>query len=577
MATLIGHPELGSELELAFVQLRRMRPAENLTTPTEQEYSVAFKQRIGRIREVRIVLRGTRASILERLRVAVLHFLGGEVAAKFVSSNDSLTSEDMIVDALSEFEESLPITAKEMVAICARPGTLEELRDDLEISYGEFNLALVALGEPYKPFRNVEGHEQTFAYFKRSHADSILGALRERFVAHFDSDASLNAYVTLRSLDELVPEPDWLDRVSLPSDLMMFEHVELWLKKVGASPMGDCPTTLPPVEEVRSSNRKTIDDFYDRSANVVLAWCGKHSTDPPEVWANAENGVRGLADALEASGRLDFRLLTSDRLISILQTEQLWPPTMPPTTSLDALEITESQVVTQASSVERERDRKRDERRSIALDGESHIADPDRYGSLAAIVRKGVTEGFLDTPARTSRLQSAPTRTVSGGGFGGGGSGSSVRATTVQRNAIGFVGEVLAYDWLRKQYPEDVTPDAWRSTYRRHSFGGDVGDDRLGYDFEVVLKSRTRLFEVKATSTDKLEIELGESEVKCARKYARSKTHIYRVLFIRNALDRDTRSLHVLPNPFSDEGQEAFRFVGSGLKYQFRLASDAQE
>jgi hypothetical protein len=329
------------------------------------------------------------------------------------------------------------------------------------------------------------------------------------------------------------------------------------------------------VEQVRSSNRKVVTEFHKNSATVVTAWCGKSSTDAAAVWTDADGGPREMADDLEKSGRLDFRILSYDRLIQVLRVEDLWPARMPLTTSLDALGLTVPDVSEQDTSVERERRRKRDEKRSIKVDGQSHIAEPEDYGSIAGIIRQNLSESFLGTSTRMSKLQKAPVKPGAGtrvAGRGGNGKGAVVNPSNVQKNAIGFVGEVLAYEWLQAHHEEDESPIAWRSTYRRALFGGDAGDDGLGYDFEVVLKSRTLCFEVKATSTDRLEIEMGESEVKCARKYARSKRFIYRLIFIRNALDSERRSLHVLPNPFSAEGQEVFRSVGSGLRYQFKLS-----
>jgi hypothetical protein len=66
-----------------------------------------------------------------------------------------------------------------------------------------------------------------------------------------------------------------------------------------------------------------------------------------------------------------------------------------------------------------------------------------------------------------------------------------------------------------------------------------------------------------------MEIELGETQVATAQRYSRGTQ--YRILFIRHALDSASRSIHVLPNPFSEAGRRFYRIVGTGLRYQFDL------
>ena len=100
--------------------------------------------------------------------------------------------------------------------------------------------------------------------------------------------------------------------------------------------------------------------------------------------------------------------------------------------------------------------------------------------------------------------------------------------------------------------------------------GGTEGSDFLGYDFIVKRSSDELFYEVKATSGDTLELELGETEVALASRLAR--TNRYRILFVRNVLDSSRRTIHMLPNPLSPRGSRLFRSLGRGLRYQFSLA-----
>ena len=67
-------------------------------------------------------------------------------------------------------------------------------------------------------------------------------------------------------------------------------------------------------------------------------------------------------------------------------------------------------------------------------------------------------------------------RTFHGGGGGIG--GSRTRPNDVQAAAIGLIGELVAYYWLKAKYK--VGDECWKSTYRNAVFGGQEGNDSLG-------------------------------------------------------------------------------------------------
>jgi hypothetical protein len=151
----------------------------------------------------------------------------------------------------------------------------------------------------------------------------------------------------------------------------------------------------------------------------------------------------------------------------------------------------------------------------------------------------------------------------------GAGGGSAGRMTDSQKHAIGLVGELVAFEWLKANY-SIVTDDCWKSKYRNLVFGGNTGNDGLGYDFEVFLKNKSsHLFEVKATSGSDCVIELGATELQASQRHAR--TERYRILFLSNVLDSERRAIHVLPNPFSKRGRGAFEATGTGIKYRFTI------
>jgi len=82
-------------------------------------------------------------------------------------------------------------------------------------------------------------------------------------------------------------------------------------------------------------------------------------------------------------------------------------------------------------------------------------------------------------------------------------------------------------------------------------------------------------FEVKATTGDVPEFDLGDSQVKFARACVGrgSGTKAFRVLFVSNVLDSRKRRVDWLPNPMDPKFRDFYRFPGSGLTCAFRPAS----
>ena len=150
------------------------------------------------------------------------------------------------------------------------------------------------------------------------------------------------------------------------------------------------------------------------------------------------------------------------------------------------------------------------------------------------------------------------------------GRGVPNRMTSDQTELVGFMGEVVADECLRRRYGPSAL---WRSQYRRFVHNdGDLGNDDLGFDFEVLRVRRGSLmFEVKATTTDNLAFDLTETEIAVAQ--ANAGHDRYRILFVGRVNESEHRWLTVLPNPLSAGGRGRYRIVGRGIRYEFAVPS----
>jgi hypothetical protein len=133
-----------------------------------------------------------------------------------------------------------------------------------------------------------------------------------------------------------------------------------------------------------------------------------------------------------------------------------------------------------------------------------------------------------------------------------------------QRSAIGLVGELVAFHWLKEKDPSRAVDETcWKSTNVGHVFPGASGSDGLGFDFEVPRKTGSIMYEVKATSGDAGMLEVGETEVHCAQQHAGSDR--WRLLVVEHALSAHPR-VHLLPNPFRPANRSLFSFAGNKVQ-----------
>ncbi|MDG5809430.1 DUF3883 domain-containing protein [Streptomyces ossamyceticus] len=133
---------------------------------------------------------------------------------------------------------------------------------------------------------------------------------------------------------------------------------------------------------------------------------------------------------------------------------------------------------------------------------------------------------------------------------------------------MGLAGEVAVAAWLERQYgvPRE---ESWKSGLRPYVFADGTGDDSLGYDFLIHDGDRTLLYEVKASTGDRGEFELGESEVERASHLRPDET--YTIVYVSHVLDSNHRRITPLPSPFSAPGLAGYRLVGTAMRLRFEL------
>ena len=303
-----------------------------------------------------------------------------------------------------------------------------------------------------------------------------------------------------------------LDDFDIPPDDVIGSHVATWIEQHGQEP--DATITLTPLAELRKENHGTVTSVFSEAKPLIEAWTRKREAAPPPTWAK-ESAVPDLVEAAHAAGFLDFdRIAVTDAMDWLVRHEH-WPVDMPLSLDLSALNLSEADLLGARHAEDSKRRERARKLGIVTLDGEEFDATRDGYTAIVDHVNATLRDDLLRVGMSPASLAPMPIPPPGSGSQGPKGRGQPVRPTRLskeQAGAIGLVGETVAYAWLSRRYPTECSPAAWKSAYCE-TIGGPPGDDTLGYDFEIFLKTRTAYFEVKATSGTDASFELSEREV----------------------------------------------------------------
>lgn len=562
LAELVGRGTVAAEIRAAALSLEQMVP--DWREPSDGELAKVLRCSVD---EVTNVLRGLRSSTDHR-RLLLAPFIGVYGGNAALASFDVRSTSDL--DELHGLVVELlggPVAERLLDAI-ERSDSIDEVRRAMEIDLGVLNTVLVELGRP--PVQFAMDHEVDVNGYVAQYQDDIVNALRLRYLDRFRAHGDLTEYAAARNLAGINPDPEWLHAYERPTEAMVSAWVDRWLYEHGDEPGPG--SHLEAVDAVRSANKAMLAERLPRLGEIVTAWCLKNDEPLPAPWSD----ISLVREALGASGCLDFVTIEQVALLEWLRTLELWPKAMPAVAGLVELGLTQADLQSAVNSSEESTARERRRRTEVELDGDTFdTATALGVERLLEAVAVSVKDRPLTTPKTPTKL--LVPEVGRGGRMDGAGGGAATngarsynrrKPTNEQLAAIGLAGEVVAFEWLKSTYPE--TSDAsWVSGNRRHLFIDHPGDDSLGFDFKVVQKSQTLFFEVKATTTDDYEFDLGASEVRAARL---AKQGCYRLLFIRSIFDSPNRDLIVLPNPIHPDEAMAFSQVNQGIRLRFQPA-----
>lgn len=559
LADLVGSPKAGDRLRLALFELERRCGSSDPTltdlaavlavTPTELE-GLAFELELNERGPSRFeaLLACVDPALAESWRRNGQFHLGPEAKSSWLreqSWDSHLRPEELVAMA-----DGMP---------------LPEALDELRISLPAANKGLRAVGLP--PLKNLRGHEKKFTSVLQRKGAELHDRLRDRFIGTFESGDPMNEYLRLRSFPGLVTKTEWLEEFwELPEEAILAE-IDRWLDANCPASQPNSQSDLLSVAELRQAGRVGVGRAVSRVNNMIDAWhlsVGRDSQPPLD--ANV------VLEEMQAGGYLDFLRANTESVVRWLVASEQWPPNMPISVRAADAGLSEEDLKRAKDRViEAEKDLWQSQSR-LTYNDKSFPTNAAGLRELAEEIRKTTgreiavqanvpaelaTETTSVSPLTTSNSTPVPKQTRS-------------RIEQAQLAGIGFVGEIIAGIWLCEHFGVELE-ECWFSGYRSVELADNLGDDGLGYDFRINTPEGTIYYEVKATSGQENQFELGETEVRRAGSLAKDEQ--FHIIFIKNVLDGERYEVYLLPNPQSPDGVGRYAIRGHSLRLQFELGA----
>jgi hypothetical protein len=503
---------------------------------------------------------------------ALVYHLGGEAAFERWSAGELVAIEDRaaLADLLRLCLPAAATAAEEIVEAAKVSFSTGELRERLSLDFAEFNASLIATGSPADV--DPEGQASQFNFYIEDNRIAIVDALRNMVaptVLRFEPDIRYNA--ARGALSSLKPDPDWLERYERITEELMAAQVAKWLVATGAPTIGENPHSMAELMPVRTSNTATLRQVARSAQPLVRVWSIKHSVPVHDVWRDAVQAEAELRRLLDDAGAFDCRTWSKAELLIWFAKLRVWPADMPCTLDRAELGVPETEIEAEAQKVREEREGRDREARSVRLNGALRDPQVVDWLKLSEEVSENLSKKLLNRPIGTfadlAPAEAARRRRGPSGGAGGGGTYSGIPQE--KKDMIGRLGELTVYHWLKARQPGHDIDRCWASG-NASPFIGHEGNDSLGYDFCISFNKQTWYIEVKASTEDPCQFEMGETEVRRARDVARSRSaERYVIAYVANVGQTGHTTIDILPNPLGPDADGVLNMAGDSIRYTF--------
>lgn len=585
LAAALNQPGLAAGLEAAFLRLM-MRLPDGEVVPSDDEIADILGMDVSSVHAVR---RFSQADLSAQIRFA--HVLAAfhsrdEVSQQLVELQErDDVGEEALLECCNDLAVIFGVGPRELLTRLSLIADFRGLQSAFNLDFAMLNSTLRSLGKYYPPINNKELHTRQFQAHLKHRELHYVEHLRSNFLGDFDSQNSLARYLQLRAeLTALPPDSDWFESYDDLPDLVIEKYVLGWLQQQQI--VTNLPVHMSGLSKCREQNIRSLQNFALRYGKVVSAWLNSTHEQVAQacrsLWQDPSAAKLGLPVQAQQRGWNDFRLLNDDLIVQWLTLDGAWPSGKLASQRPEDWGISLTAMHGAQEAAKQAREQQRRLRTQITFAGDSFSALTENYAELANALRARLSEASRLSSDSTefcllADLSPSPVKTTPGAGGGGGNRPPpDTQMSEEQRKAIGFIGELWAFEWIKQHHLQkhamELDENCWVSGYRDILLATKNGDDSLGYDFVVRDKQTIYYYEVKASSGNPCRFELGPTELVAAQRYSADTKNKYRILYISNATDPDLVQPLLIDNPFSSRGRKKLRIVGRGsVTYAFEL------
>ena len=557
-------------LEPLLLRLAFDQEADTLDASSDEILCKALKCSDRSLQDHRAALRTDLSHVLHLLVPLVSYFKDIALARQLENDADRAGATFDVSQWLRTKFVLVEFAPEDLIEACEQVSDRATLRRRLGLDYEKFNRILLELDQP--PLSNEAELRRLYGAYLSEMRSLVIERLRRRYAADFYREFDLTAYVDHKTLGFLRFDPQWiLTRETLESEVVKAHVLRLLDEVLGE----DQEVDLPALDRLIEKNRKSIREFVTDATPVVRTWCRRNHATVPELWRSED--PQTVIRHLENKGLLDFEPVSHEQGPDLCRRAGCWPSGMPETLHNTTLGIDQIEVEEEERRREREREQRDAERRQIDFGGDKlDTGDQSFAETLRQLMENSITgdDAWFKRSRQRPRLNEIdppdPPDGGSGGSRDGGARGRGRQPTDAQRQAMGLVGEYLAFQFLRRRHGEFVDETCWVSENRARFFGEDEGDDTAGYDFCVKTPQAEWLYEVKSSLEDTGEIELTANELRIASSVSKDGRRRYRIFYVPFVFSPDQWFVLELPNPMGEATRSRFRVVGRGsLRLRF--------
>lgn len=586
LAVALQQRDLANGLDASFLRLANLMRGGAGGAPDDEDMAEALGTAVQNLEQTR---RYARANLTTHIRYAIvlaacLQLNAAEETLTILASEED-PSEDQVLESMQIIANALGASVPAFIEQLGVVSDLRSLMEVFDLSIGTLNDSIKRLAGEFKPISNEDKHKRQLAAYLSQRGSQIVENLRQGFFQDYCHRKSLSEYCRIREgINTIQPDPEWFESLDDLSDELILAHVESWKTSQGVN-FPSAIIDLPSLRECREKNSSQLREFWGRYGKTLSSWVRKEgmavAQSVRDAWINPAATRQEHAALAHQAGWLDFQILDDLEIASWLVAQGAWPKGMPVSTAYLDWGLSEEDIQADEEKNAREREQEKKRKLQLPFSGQEYSAQSNDYHHLVAAVNAGFqgAEALKNIKAGITSLADIVDPTRSGGPSSGGGGGKSKRTaesalSDEQKKAVGLIGELWAREWIKNYHQMhngiELNDEIWVSGYSGAVLGSNSGNDMLGYDFIVRLKSKTYYYEVKASIGDSHTFELGPTEIGAAQRYKADNDNQFRILYVANATDPKRTAVSMLPNPFSREGMRKLRAIGRGsVTYEF--------